>query len=419
MIIKYKVNHICKKNRDSEKKICLNRGGTSSGKTYGVLHLVLDWLLTGHIGEFWGYDETGVFTVARKFGTSLETSVMRDFINISIYYGAAHLIKQNKTKRTFTYEGRVVEFTGLDDVTKIAKGPRRTHLLMDECDEFQFRDFTQLILRTNKRVFINFNPDDEDCWMNREIEEKRFFIKKDVDIIVSTYKDNKPFLPKDIIEEIEYLQESNPMAWQVYGLGKYGRIKGRIFTNWDVIDKVPEEARFLGYGLDFGFKVSKTALVAIYQWNQGVIWEEIIHSTGLLNKDIDKEATDNGVSKQSLTVADCAEPKTIEELKRTYQWNIIGCLKGKDSVMHRISTAQGMKIYVPAYSENVKREIKKYRWAENKQGESLKVPVKKDDDAMDAAMYATEFFLGKPKPDGSIKYETTKTSRTGMMEKVF
>ena len=72
-------------------------------------------------------------------------------------------------------------------------------------------------MRTSKLIIIDLNPDDEEVWINREIEEKRFFEKGDVEIFVSTYLDN-PFLPKAQIQEVEYLKKRSPELWKVYGL---------------------------------------------------------------------------------------------------------------------------------------------------------------------------------------------------------
>ena len=55
-------------------------------------------------------------------------------------------------------------------------------------------------MRTTDRIFIDFNPDDEDIWINTELEQKRTIAKQDVETIVSTYKDNT-FLEQSLIEE--------------------------------------------------------------------------------------------------------------------------------------------------------------------------------------------------------------------------
>lgn len=79
-------------------------------------------------------------------------------------------------------------------------------------------------MRTKHRIFIDFNPDDEDVWINTELEQKRARNKGDVEVFVSTYRDN-PFLTAEIIEEIEAFRDADPAYWQVFGLGQYGRLE--------------------------------------------------------------------------------------------------------------------------------------------------------------------------------------------------
>jgi len=75
-------------------------------------------------------------------------------------------------------------------------------------------------MRTTYKVIIDFNPDDEEIRINKEIEQRRMSEEKDVNVIISTYKDN-PFLPEAQVKEIERLEKTNPRFWKVYGLGEY------------------------------------------------------------------------------------------------------------------------------------------------------------------------------------------------------
>ena len=67
---------------------------------------------------------------------------------------------------------------------------------------------------------MDFNPDDEDVWINTDLEQQRAITEGDVNVIVSTYKDN-PFLDQSIVREIERLKAVDPMYYQIYGLGQY------------------------------------------------------------------------------------------------------------------------------------------------------------------------------------------------------
>jgi len=177
--------------------------------------------------------------VVRKYGANLRTSVQKDFEEIIQTHGLFPAIEQNKTDRTYSYGGRKVEFIGIDDPQK-ARGPRRDILYCNEANELAPEDFFQLQIRTKYRVFLDFNPDDEDVWINTELEQRRSREEGDVEVIVSTFKDN-PFLDASIRKEIERLSQRDPEYYRVYGLGQYGRLEGVIFDVKD-LPEVPEGA---------------------------------------------------------------------------------------------------------------------------------------------------------------------------------
>lgn len=94
----------------------------------------------------------------------------------------------------------------------------------NEANELMYKkQFFQLNIRTSRLTILDFNPDDPDIRINTEIEQKRSKKRKDVKTIVSTYKHN-PYLPHEMIEEIESLKDVDPMLWNVYGKGMYGRM---------------------------------------------------------------------------------------------------------------------------------------------------------------------------------------------------
>jgi len=88
----------------------------------------------------------------------------------------------------------MVEFFGADNEQKL-RGSTRNILYCNEANELAWDlEFFQLMIRTTDKIIIDFNPDDEDIWINTELEQKRSIEVGDVEVIVSTYKDN-PFLP--------------------------------------------------------------------------------------------------------------------------------------------------------------------------------------------------------------------------------
>lgn len=203
------------RNYQSKKRININRGGTSSGKTGSLIDLAVLFLFAGKVDED-KYFEKGIFSIVRKYSANLRTSVQRDFEDHLNTFYLMNYVQVNRSEKTYTYQGRVIEFMGIDDPQK-ARGPRRDILWCNEANELTREDFFQLSIRTRYKIFIDFNPSDEDVWINTDLEIERMAKVGDVAVIISTYLDN-PFLDEETVREIELLAESNPSYWRVYGL---------------------------------------------------------------------------------------------------------------------------------------------------------------------------------------------------------
>jgi len=121
-----------------------------------------------------------------------------------------------------------------------------------------------------------------------------------------------------------------------------------------------EDKKLLGYGLDFGFTNDPTSLIEV-RTQDGELWvRDVIYETGLTNPDISNEMDRLKVSRSSLIVADSAEPKSIEELRRM-RWTVDGVKKEKDSVNFGLSLLKGYSINVHADSKNLIKELSSYK----------------------------------------------------------
>lgn len=390
------VTPIFTKNRNSTKKIVVNRGGTRSSKTYSLSQLCALWLITGECGKG-NYIYKGVWSVVRKHSTTLDKTCIRDFEEVLINEGWFGLVDHNKTKKTYTYQNRIVEFFGANDEQKI-RGSKRNILHCNEANELGYKsEFFQLLIRTTDKVFIDFNPSDEQIWINTKIEQERSVQKGDVEVIVSTYKDNT-FLPKTLIDEIEYLELTDSEFWKIYGLGEYGKIIGLIFPNVKVVEKIPENAKLLGYGLDFGFTLDPTVIMELWQHDTDIYFHEFLYKTGLTNQDIIQECKDRGMDMTKELVCDSAEPKSIEELKRG-GLRAIPCTKGADSINFGINTLKSFTLHTTAISLNARSEDTKYKWKTDNNGDPIKnskgnpVPMDSYNHTWDARRYAAVNFL--------------------------
>lgn len=371
------------RNYASEKKIKVNRGGTRSSKTRSIAQIAVLWLFTGRISRT-RWIKKGVWSTVRKYSTTLDSTVIRDFEEELEKQGLYQAVKHNKTKRTYQYGDRMVEFFGADDEKKL-RGAKRNILYCNEANELEFKtQFFQLLIRTEDDIFIDFNPDDENVWINTEIEQKRFHEMKDVEVIVSTYKDNT-FLPASLVREIEYLEKTDPEFWKIYGLGEYGKVFGQVFSNYAVCEKIPDGATFIANGGDFGFTNDPTALLEVYKQN-GELWiNELVYERKLTNPDIANRIKLLGKQHQE-TVFDSAEPKSIQELINEGCF-ITSALKGKDSIKNSIDVLLRYKLNITANSVNLLREIRTYKWILNKAGEGVNIPIDYNNHLIDALRY--------------------------------
>ena len=372
------------KNYTSEKKIKVNRGGTRSSKTRSIAQLSVLWLMTGQISRTRKIPK-GVWSTVRKFANTLDTTVIRDFEEELEKQNVFGLLKQNKTRRTYEYQGRMVEFFGADDDLKL-RGAKRNILYINEGNELDFKThFFQLLIRTEDDIFIDFNPDDDTIWINTEIEQKRFYEMGDVEVIVSTYKDNT-FLPESLIKEIEYLERTDPEFWKIYGLVEYGKIHGLIFPDYVIVDSVPKDAQFIAHWLDWGFSNDPTSFGSVWRFNSELYFDELIYQSGLTNSDIIQRLHELGITKQQEIVADSAEPKSIEDLRRA-GFRITPAKKGPDSVVKSIDTLRPLKKNITSRSVNTIKEFRVYRWLVDQTGNSINEPTDSNNHSIDGIRY--------------------------------
>lgn len=371
----YAITSATQKIHDLKKRIKVVQGGTSAGKTIGILQVLIDRCQRDKPGE--------VTSVVSESFPHLKRGAIRDFLSILQAQNYFDDKRWNKTDYTYTFEtGAILEFFSADQPGKV-RGPRRKRLFINEANNVPFETFEQLEIRTLEEIYIDYNPTNE-FWVYEFVLDKR----NDADHIILTYKDNEA-LHQNIVNSIE--QRKGRKGWfQVYGLGLLGEVEGKIYKDWEIIDEVPREARLERRGGDYGYANDPTALVNIYRWNGALVFDELAFRKGLSNKQIADICLND--DENVLTVMDSAEPKSNDELK-SYGVNVIGAPKGKDSVVHGIQLVQEQKIFVTKRSVNIIKEYRNYLWETDKEGRILNVPEHIYSHSMDAIRYALASML--------------------------
>ncbi len=367
------------------KRIRAVAGGTSASKTISILVWCIDYAQSVR---------NEIVTVVSESFPHLEDGAMRDFQSIMKSQGFWEQARWHGTKHEYTFSsGTVIEFTSIDTYGK-AHGPRRDVLFINECNNLAYNIVDQLIIRTRKIVWLDWNPTTE-FWFYTDMKPNR----DDIDFITLTYKDNEA-LDETTIKEIES-HKNNKNWWQVYGLGQLGTLEGKIYKNWEIIDELPIGARYERTGLDFGYTNDPTAIVDGY-WCEGrYVFDEVAFLKGLSNKQIGDMLLQG--EQKRFVIGDSAEPKSIDEI-RLMGVNITGAEKGKDSVVNSIQLVQNEKIAVTKRSINIIKEYRNYMWETDKTGKILNVPEHAFKHSMDAIAYLMASIKKRGNNKATISY---------------
>jgi len=368
-----------------KKRIKIVQGGTSAGKTYGILPILIDRAAKTPNTEI---------SVVSESIPHLRRGALRDFVKIM--KSINRFVDDRFNKSLLKYEfanGSFIEFFSADDSSKL-RGGRRSILYINECNSVSFESYNELSIRTKNEVFLDYNPTAE-FWVQTEIEDQ-----EDAEKIILTYKDNEA-LDNGIINQIEknIKKAETSNYWRnwvdVYVNGVMGKLDGIVFGNWKQIDTIPEDARLIGIGIDFGYTNDPTSIIEVYKHNETRILNELTYQTGLLNSDIAKILPSNVPC-----YADSAEPKSIADIQR-YGITIKGVTKGRDSINYGIDVMQRENYLVTSNSTNLIKELRSYCWDTDKTGKRLNKPIDNFNHAIDAVRYHEMETLGMNKNYGS------------------
>ena len=364
------------------KRIKVVKGGTSAGKTICILLILIDYAIRNDGKEI---------SVVSESIPHLRRGAFKDFCQLLKGLGRYNDNQLNKSvlKYTFT-NGSYIEFFSTDQSDKL-RGARRTDLYINECNNVPFDAYNQLAVRTSGNIWLDYNPSSL-FWVDKEI-----IGQEDADYITLTYKDNE-VLDQAIVKEIEKAKEKSKTStywanwWRVYGLGETGSLEGVCIPDWKEIDNIPEEARLLAHGVDFGYN-DPTVVISLYKWNDAYIADEVFYKSNTVLRDLSLFLRQNNI-KENL-IADSAEPKSIETLRRDGH-NIYPCTKGRDSVNFGINLINQNEIYITSRSKNLKRELQGYIWAKDKDGNTLNKPSGEHPDCIDSLRYVLTDQLENP-----------------------
>lgn len=345
-----------------------------------------------------------VVACMRKVGTTIRLSAWPRVLEMcSMVYGPS-TCAVNKSEYTITTpSGSRFLFLGADDPEKLKSIEGLTDIWLEEATEFDVADFDTLdaglsaLVDPPPSIWLTFNPipvtgdEPEAHWIQRRFELSgrdldRLYIDGDVALLRTNFESNA-FCPEATRKVLLAYRDTNPALWQMWGLGLFTKLEGVILTNWDVVDAAPDRQPDY-YGLDFGFADDPAALVALWEGSEDYL-EEVLYSPGLTNQQLSGAMEAAGLRKgQDTILADCAEPKSIAEL-RALGWIVLPCLKGADYKRSATQVINERKTHITRGSVNLRREAGTWCWRRDKRtGKALPVPTDGNDHSTDAWIYA-------------------------------
>lgn len=334
--------------------------------------------------------------VCRRYGTTIRNTCFSLFKDILNKWGITPYVKIRETDFNIRFSnGSEIIFIGLDEETKLLSLNNISTVWIEEAFEVPKSIVEQLNLRmrgaaSNQQIIMSFNPISSHHWLHDfcEVKPPTSFVYTH-----STYKDN-PFLNAEYVASLDELESRNPQKYRVYGLGQWGiDADGLVYQNWKVEDFNHSSIKGeLMCGLDFGFinDISAfTASLLVEEEKRIYIFKEW-GDTNKTNQELANIITSLGFNK-SVIIADSAEQKSIEEIKRCGIQKIKPCRKGADSIIHGIQQLQNYQLIIHPSCTGIITELENYTWQKDKNTDSyINKPIDDFNHYLDALRYSLQ-----------------------------
>ena len=367
----FKVTPVFEWNYYSNARTKVNQGGTSSGKTYAILQVILCRLI----------DKPRIATIVGQDIPNLKKGALRDLQQriLNTYPWIHEFIEgYNKSERIYRFKnGSILEFTSFKDAQD-AKNGKRDILFVNEANGISWPIFAQLEMRTSEEIFIDYNPTSE-FWAHENVIPRRNAVT-----FYSNFTHN-PYVDQDVIEYICNLKTEDLQARKIYGEGRTGSVGDLCIDSIRIVKSMPRNLKRRGYGMDFGYRADPTTLVECGLLNERDVYlDEKFYTRRMKTRDI--KITLKAIGVQRRIFADSAEARVIDDLQ-TAGFKILGVPKGPDSVKYGLDLLNQYNLHVTERSINIISEQKKYRHKIDRDGKILEDPVKAFDHTWDAARY--------------------------------
>lgn len=367
-------------------------GGRGSGKT----RFCLDKLLIK------GLQEKRTILLMRKVYRKCKDSVWAELksaverLRLTSYF----TFYEGEYRAVCKLNGTVFKCEGLDEAEKIKGFSEISDVLLEEATEFSLEDFELIdgTVRSVKyklplNIYILFNPVSKQNYVFKRFGFDTGIVPPNTFILKTTYLDN-PHLSRDYIARMEQMKETNPTRYKIEAEGLFVSLDRLIFQNYRVeeFDYTTIKGQLL-LGLDFGFQSDPSVIIAslLDEENKTIHIFKEWRGQGKTNQELIEVIKALGFAK-SVIIADSAEMKSIEEIKRGGIIKIKPAVKGPDSVRFGIQKLLNYHIIVHPNCQGVITEFENYAWKKDKNtGEYTNEPLQNGfDHFMDALRYSLQ-----------------------------
>jgi len=380
---------------NTDKRFVEVLGGRRSGKSVAIEQIIVVRALRDSWRRMWGL---------RKVGKDIRKSIWEVFLFILKDMGIYDQCHINKTLNQIILPNKAeINCMGLDDPERAKSLAGATDIWLEEATEFDEIDLDTLNLGLSPvncggTIWLTHNPIPRIAQSLTWIEE-RFLTKKEIPVgkiieigddtlvLKTTYKHNK-FCSQAVIDQLEKLKETNPDLYRMWALGEYVEMKGVILSDYDIVDSVPDHAKFLSYGLDFGFSNDPAACVKVWKHEQELWVQGIVYVTGCTSSMLTKLLIEKGVGVYDEIKADSAAPEQIQSIYDCGLKGIVKCQKHANYKFDASQMLKSFKIHIVGDNKEMISEFATWCYRKDKNGKEIPKVTDGNDHYIDALIYA-------------------------------
>jgi phage terminase large subunit len=374
----------------SKSRYFIISGGRASGKSYSVASFLL--MLT--------FEKGHKILFTRYTMSSAHISIIPEFLQKIDLLNISEHFDITKTSIINKLTGSEILFRGMKTSSGIQTANLKsiegiTTWVLDEAEELvdeSIFDKIDLSIRTKNnqnRVIVIMNPATKEHFIYQRffqdmgVQPGVNYVGEKATYIHTSYLDNLENINESILDQINYLQETNPNSFKHIMMGSWlDKAEGVVFNNWEIGDY--RQTDRVIYGSDFGFSIDPSTCVAVAFDGNTIYVKEVFHRQRMVTQDFVNEY--RNLPEGSLIIADSAEGRLIEEINKQ-GINIRKTMKKPGSVKEGIMFMMDYKIIIDRGSINLIKEFNNYSWSDKTSGQ----PIDKWNHGIDGIRYVVQY----------------------------